>query len=296
MVYLMTNKNNKNKGEIKMTKLTKKLFLSIMTLVLVVMALGTSTFAWFSMNTTATATGMQVGVKSDATYLLIGTGDNDTYSEIQTASVTTVALTVAYGDQKVLASKPKEASEIGTGKLFATGTPVTDAASAATAANWYTASSSDPAYSTENASHESVVKGVNSLQSTSSSGNYYFNNYVIKKTVYLTLSVGSNDAYNLTVTPTIALKTGQAQTTTDISAVKVLVASGDNYVILDSSMTTAQSLYATTNQDLTPTSVVTVDIYIYYDGSEDAVYSNNAANLADATIDLQFDVAIKPAA
>lgn len=46
-----------------MTKLTKKLLLSIMTLVLVFMALGTTTFAWFSMNSEVTVKGFKVQTK-----------------------------------------------------------------------------------------------------------------------------------------------------------------------------------------------------------------------------------------
>lgn len=52
----------------------KKLFPAIcMTLVAAAM-FATSTFAWFSMNTTVTATGMQVSAKTDNAYLIISAG------------------------------------------------------------------------------------------------------------------------------------------------------------------------------------------------------------------------------
>lgn len=60
-----------------MTKLTKKLLLSIMTLVLVFMALGTTTFAWFSMNTNVTVTGFEVKTKvGNNLFIAEDTADN----------------------------------------------------------------------------------------------------------------------------------------------------------------------------------------------------------------------------
>lgn len=53
-----------------MKGLRRKLFVSIMTLILVVMALGTSTFAWFSMNKTVTATGMQVTATAEGSLII----------------------------------------------------------------------------------------------------------------------------------------------------------------------------------------------------------------------------------
>ena len=274
------------------------------------------------MNTQVTATGMQIKAKSNNTFLLINTGDNDTAAEIQTAGVTTIAVTVSDEQAEVFPSKPKEASEIGSGKRFESGTPVTNASTAAAAGNWYTAHNNNPANANDS------VKSINSLNTTSGD-TYEFAKYVIKRTVYLTLAKGSDDAHNLTVTPTITMKDTYAKTTdtalnnsktyytqsgetytavsspdvaniatyyekaNNIEAVKVLVATGDNYAILSSSTTTAQSLYATTNQDLKDSTVVTVDIYIYYDGEATPVYTNNILNLSAATIQLAFDVAVK---
>lgn len=60
-----------------MKKLTRKLFLSVFTALFAVVALGTTTFAWFSMNTTVQATGMKVQAKADAS-LAIAKNDVDT--------------------------------------------------------------------------------------------------------------------------------------------------------------------------------------------------------------------------
>jgi len=284
-----------------MKKFTTKLLMSIIAVAFAFVALGTSTYAWFAMNTTVSATGMEVGAKSNSTYLLISK-TNNTAAGIQGENITTVDVAETGENTLVLPSKPKETAEVAasgaepnyTTTFFANGTTVvSDATTAAAAANWYTATSHDPSAAID------FDEGANDIHSlnTTSGNTYEFSKYVIKKTVYLTLAVGSNKAYNLTVTPTIAKKvTNPAQDADDISAVKVLVACGDNFKILDSSMTTAQTLYDTTNYDLTDGSVLTVDIYIYYDGSESIVTTNTSADLATATISLAFGVTLKPEA
>jgi hypothetical protein len=246
--------------------------------------LATSTYAWFSMNKTVTATGMQVTAKSNNTFLLINTGDNDEADEIQTAGLTTIPVaTISDTEAQVYPSKPKESTEIGEGKRFTTGTPVTNATTAATAANWYTAQNNNPGDSNDS------VKNITSLNTTANDP-FEFSQYVIKRTVYLTLADGSNAAHLLTVTPSIT-DADTNDTPDDISAVKVLVATGDNYVILDSSMTTAQSL-STVDFTITDQTSIPVDIYLYYDGEEAAVYTNNIADLAKASVTLTFDVEV----
>ena len=279
-----------------MKKFTTKLLMSIIAVAFAFVALGTSTYAWFSMNTTVSATGMEVGAKSNSTYLLISK-TNNTAAGIQGENITTVSVAVDNENTLVLPSKPKEADEIDTavdvenGKYFASAsnTAVTTAATAAVAANWYTATSHDPGQALE-------FEGAGDFHSlnTTTDDTYEFSKYVIKKTVYLTLAEGSNDAYHLSVTPTITLKSGQ--TATDITAIRVLVAVGDKIATL-SSTSGAQNLYtAATDNVLTDTTVLTADIYIYYDGSQSVVTTNNSADLAAATISLAFNVELKPEA
>lgn len=250
---------------------------------------------------------MQVKAKSNNVFLLIGEEARNTADLVQAQTgddLTTEALTVADADSEVYPSSPivtarlaagdaATDAEIAANKYFPSSTTViSNATTAADATNWFTAQNNNPAQSKDS------VKNVNKLNADDSNDatKYDFSGYVIKKTVFLTLADGSDSAHLLTVTPTIELKTGQANTAIDISAVKVLVATGSNYVILNSSMTTAQSLTATADFTLNDTTATQVDIYIYYDGEESAVYTNNAAVLAAATIDLAFDVTVGTAA
>jgi phage terminase large subunit-like protein len=57
-----------------MKKFTTKLLMSIIAVAFAFVALGTSTYAWFSMNTTVSASGMTITAKSDTEFLVIVEG------------------------------------------------------------------------------------------------------------------------------------------------------------------------------------------------------------------------------
>ena len=274
----------------------KKLVPAICMLLVSAVLMGTSTYAWFSMNTSVTATGMQIQAKSDTTYLMIGSGETDTAAEIQAATAnTTTALTVSEDDSKVFASAPvMDTTGVGytavgkqnvdgeniDGTTIKAGAAITTKAAAALATNWYTASATAPDAST--------IDATSARQLSSLTG------YVIKKTVYLTVAVGANPANNLSVTAQITAKTGAA---TIITPVKILVVSDNNVVTTLSSTSLTGNLYAADkNANITSTAVHTVDIYIYYDGNDANVKTTNKANLAAVDIMLTFNVASNPTA
>jgi len=247
--------------------------------------LGTSTYAWFSMNKTVSVTGMQIDVKTNNTYLLINTGDNDTADEIQAANVKTVPLTVTDAEATMFPSSPAlteaEAAYLtASGKVVGTNASITtagvvvdDTAKAAAVTNWFTANALAP--------------GAATIDTTSARQLSTFEGYVIRKTAYITVADGSNSANNLTVTPTIT----QKNSGTDIAAVKVLVCTDDGgFTVLSSTNNGTPVDIKGSNTAVTDSTVRTVNIYIYYDGDETPVYTNNMANLKGATIDLTFDM------
>ncbi len=278
--------------------------------------LGGVSYAWFSMNTSVSATGMQVTAKSDNTFLLIGTGNDDTASEIQTANAITTALTVSDGEAKVYPSAPAGAATYtyakttdttldsgktyytytATEKEFAEVTPpdvndiatyyerttltqVSNVTTAADFGNWYTASGKS-AQSTGYIADEGTVKALTT-----------FTGYVITKTVYLTVALGANAAKNLSVTAAITQKTSGS----DIDATKILVTTDDGGFATLSNTTSTADIKGT-NTNITDSTVRTVNIYIYYDGNDDSVYTNNAVNLTGTDITLSFAVTAVPAA
>lgn len=238
----------------------RKLVPALCMLLISAVLLGTSTFAWFSMNTTVTATGMQVTAKTDHTYLLISdTNDKDALQTDPTADDRKVDF--AMGTASSLAPSAHET-------FGATGAS-TDAA---TVGKWYSAQGKIPDKTDMKDDTKTALTG--------------FDGYVLTKSVYITVTKDSKIATNLKVSATITNNT--AAPATDIAPLKVLVVCGDNYVELYSKKLEDASkvLAATISKD----ELTKVDIYIYYDGNHANVTTNNAANLGGAKVDLTFSV------
>jgi hypothetical protein len=252
----MNMKNNKKKSPMM------KIVSAAAMLAVSASMLGTSTYAWFAMNTTVNVTGMQITAQSNSTYLLIGSEDdgNDTLSAIQATTNRTTACTIAAADSFVYPS--------------AHGT-IADTGDAETVGNWYYKVADLPTASTS-----SQVNGT-ALTSTN------FGEYVLHKKVYVTLASGAQSATNLVVSGTIASNSAATGNGSTFTPVKVLVTSASAAVELDSTTTTSNTPLAAT---VTNSAVVPIDIWIYYNGADNAVFTNNIANLDGATVDLTFNV------
>ncbi len=259
----------------------KKLIPAIcMTLIAAVM-LASSTFAWFSMNTSVTANGMQVAAKSDNTYLLISS-DKKTAAEIQDQNKITVDLDVGSSEAKVYPCAPAisdtevgylttSGNTVGGANITTAGVKVESMATASAFTNWYTA--------TAETSGASGMKDGTAIQLTA------FTGYVIRRTVYLTVAKGAKDANNLKVTPTI---TGTGK---DLTAAHVIVATSDGgFANLTSTNNGTKVGIQGSNTPLTESTVLTVEIYIYIDGNDTNIFTNNIADLTGVTIKLAFDV------
>ena len=279
----------------------KRLIPALAMLLVSAILLGTSTFAWFSMNREVTATGMQITAKSDSVFLLIGSGDNDTAGEIQTAGTITTALTVdstaaqVYPSAHDTVTNTSEATATNVSKLnhYAddaqnpTETITIDAYNALPAAdqsNWVAVNADGTVWYyriADAVTASASTKQYNYLATVDSS-------YVIHKTCYITLAAGSNDATNLKVTNMAITGNGTATGSNQtIAPVKVLITTSEAAIELDSTTTSSNTALAAT---VTDDDVVQVDIFIYYNGNDNAVYTNNVANLNGATIDLTFAV------
>jgi len=252
---MKTNAKRKNSA-------VKKLIPAAGMLALSASMLATSTYAWFSMNKTVSVTGLNLAAKSNSTYLLIGKGESqDTAAEIQALNPaqSTVAWTITGTDAQVFPSAHTDS--------------VTNATTAGTKTNWYYKVADDPSAS---ASTKSAVTLTD------------FSNYVIHDTVYVTLAKGSQAAANLVVTNSTFTAAGTATgPSTTITPVKVVVASSSAVVELDSTNSSSNTVLATS---VTDSGVVPIDIYLYYDGNDTSVYTNNIANLDGAGIDVTFGV------
>jgi len=250
----------------------RKLIPAFCMLLISAVLLGTSTYAWFSMNTSVTASGLSVTAKADYIYLLVG--ESSTTLTSTNAKATMQGSPANYGQDITLSSVDNT--------TLAPSTPdtakVTNATTAAVPGNWYTASSTAP-----DASQPNSTKDKTDL----TAGN--FAEYVIKKTLFVTLANGSKATENtLKVTVTLTATDTATGETTTIDAVKVLVANiknGTAGTAVNATSDTAVTIGTITDADL-----VQLDFYIYYDGKDDSVYTNNFANLDGASVQIVLTV------
>ena len=125
-----------------MSKLTKKIIISVLTWVMILITLGTSTYAWFSMNYTVKATDLKIVVKSNATFLLIG--DNPGIATNKNGLTKTCAAGYVTGgdeDRKVYPAFYGDGSVLGTSTEHQVTTEV---------GKWYTANNVDSSSSNSN--------------------------------------------------------------------------------------------------------------------------------------------------
>lgn len=238
------------------TKALKTQLLAAIAMVLVAsIALGSSTYAWFASNTKVDATGMQVTAQSTQAFLLIS-NEKSTATEIQAENKTSVLLTVTDEDAKLMPAAHET---------------ITKAAEAAVDQNkWYTGFSADPTKVEMNTGTKQTLTA--------------FTGYVIHKQVWVTVAKNSTPVKDLSVSATIGSKS-----TGTITQAKVLVASSDAAAELSSATTAPTTKLTGATTTITDTTVVALDIYIYIDGNDSAVYTNNFNSLDTATISLSFN-------
>lgn len=236
----------------------KALIPAFLMLLLSAALLGTSTFAWFSMNNRVEVNNLQITADTNSTYLLISKTQT-TASGIQSEGSISVAETVTSANAKVYPSAYE----------------ITDASDFATVGNWYTGNSNDPAnYQLVNATKTALTT---------------FDHYVIHNTYYITVAAGSAPATDLIVSAYDIASNGTATgSDTTFESIKTVVVCGSNYEEFDSTDTAGSVTLYTSN--ITDSTVVTVDVYIYMDGNNTTVYTNNFENLDGAAIGLTFSV------
>ena len=249
--------------------LKKQLFVAIAMVIISVIALSGSTYAWFAMNRAVTATGLDVTVQADSIYLLISK-TNTTAASIQAENSVTADFGMVQGDVLIKPSAHNPA----TGSPGVGSSAVTNTSTASTVGHWYYKNADSPTASAS-------TKEAHALTD--------FDGYVIHDIVYITLAKGSVDATNLVASATIvsnASYSGDANDAT-FAATRVLVTSSTAYVEFTPSVTSSATVLAATVTDDT---VIQIDIFIYYDGNDSTVYTNNAMNLDGATINIEFSV------
>lgn len=256
-----------------MKKFTTKLLMSIIAVAFAFVALGTSTYAWFSMNTVVKVENMEISAKSTSTYLIIGTASSAT--DLQSVNATSVDLAPAANESVAVYPSAHRAS--GDGIDLDGSAVVSNTTTANAVANWYTRVADVPSASASTTDATALTS---------------FTDYVIHKTVYVILAKGSTAATNLVCSKvTVAAKNTATGNSLTIDPVAVLVTSSsaqnECFGAQAGTNALASNVLAATIDDVTP---IAIDIWIYYNGADADVFTNNIANLDAATINLEFSV------
>lgn len=243
------------------TKALKKQMGAAIAMVLVAaVALGSATFAWFVTNNKVDATTSTISAQSNAAYMYIRNINNsDTNATSDVADIT---------DNKELYPATWANHFDGTNSLSDT----------AGIYQFETATAKDPKKSDIDESTRRVV-GVAESDAVK-------DKYAVKNT----FMVGTKGAKltNLIVDPAnngISLVSEDKSNAQFDNALRILVKCGENWVlcnksgVIKSSSTDSNLLAA----EVTPGHEVEVDVYVFYDGDDTAIYTNNLGSLKDAS-------------
>lgn len=227
------------------------------------------------MSNQVTATGMKISAKNESGTLIIGAQTFTNYvadtaptlTSVQTANLTTVNLGLAtHNYTNSFAVKPCEhnSTAVNISSLNSFG-------------NW--------SYKVADAPDSYASSG-------SATALTAFTDYVIYYDLYVTVAAGSPSMKNLKCNATIQ---GSGVTNEVRNAVRVLVASdttSEEFYNLHTESgvetaahTTGETVLAST---ITDAALVHLRVYIYLDGEDSTVFTNNFGNLAEATISLAF--------
>lgn len=243
------------------TKALKKQMGAAIAMVLVAaVALGSATFAWFVTNSKVEATTSTISAQSNAAYMYIRNINNsDTDATSDVADIT---------DNKELYPATWANHFDRTNSLSDT----------AGIYQFETATAKDPKKSDIDESTRRVVGAAES--------DAVKDKYAVKNT----FKVGTKGTKltNLVVDPTkngISLVSGDNSNANFDDALRILVKCGDNWVLCNKS-----EVIKSSNSNLLANQVlpggeneVTVDVYVFYDGDDAAIYTNNLGSLKDAS-------------
>ena len=258
--------------------LKKQLAAAIAMVMVAAVALGASTYAWFVSNNSVKATTSTISAQSNAAFMYIRDENEaskdltfDTSSFASTALYPAHWVTVAENSAESGNYKGKDAGKFYTayGTTASDGTMVTDTLKLV------------------EASAESTTKGSPADAVTAQ--------YAVKNTFY----VGSKGTTlsNLVVA-SASFTDGEGTTSTSDNtdldnALRILVTCGDNWVLCNKNTILASNEGNATNKlaDTVSATETTVNVYVFYDGDDTEVNTNNLPDLKKASkrITVQFD-------
>lgn len=261
----------------------KKLIPALCMLLVSAVMLGSTTFAWFSMNNKVTATGMQVTAKANTQFLVIS--DTTTFAQDveknlaldANAGIKPTTGTLTYSNNVY----PVRYNS-GTTAITADEQTINDG-------EWYTAFSPD--YNAATGASNAVIGAEKLNESYSRENTNDLNNYALKYTGYIGLANGSaanTGKFNVKATFTggngnatcalVILKQNGADTTERFAF--------DNISGKRNAEITGESDF-TVNTDTTDTKYVEIVVYVYVDGNDSSIKSNGFT-AAQGNVSIEF--------
>ena len=250
--------------------LRKQLMAAIAMVVVAGVALSSATYAWFVSNNSVTATTSTISAQSNAAFMYIrDEAESSTDLTVDTSSISSTAL---YPAHWVTAKTGNYASaDIG---------------------KFYTAYGTTAANGTMVADTLKLVEASADSQTKGSPADAVTAQYAVKNTFF----IGSKGTTleNLVVTAAALKNENGTDSTSENNALdnalRILVTCGDNWVLCDK-----DSIIASSNSnklaDTVSSTETKIEIYVFYDGDDDQVFTNNLPDLKKASkcITVQFD-------
>ena len=234
--------------------LRRQLIAAVVTFLVAAFAITASTFAWFAANTQVLAQGMTVSAQADTMFLQIkGTGGT-----VETGTVAADGNDFATSGAVVMTDVAVLPTAHGV---------LADNAAVSTAANWYYRYSDKTDDGASNLTAQETVNGA------------HFNKYVAAVTYQVRIKDGTNitEVYDLFVKKvTLPADTG----------IRAIVAGQDRFQEFTATVADNEST-AVVLSDTVTTTPQTVTVYLYVDGNDDVVYTDNIAQLL-GDIEIKF--------
>ncbi len=255
-------------------KTLRKILPALAMLVVSAIMLTTASFAWFAMNATADAKGMNVTLKSNTPFLLISA--NKTLTEMQQ---TPDNYTTATADDN---------NKTGTNVL----SPVAHiegmtTSNIDTASSWYTMRGTDFSTGTGIITGGSGNDGKIAINGT--------DGYVVKYTYNLCMDKNSPEGQNLKLAAAVSVKDAGADTANGVKPICVIITCGD--VMIELEQTDGTGWQDTANTVLASTvpntgEALAVNVYIYYNGDHADVTSAKqlSGDIGNADVSITFQV------
>lgn len=245
-------------------KLSRKIIPALAMLVMSAIMLTTASFAWFATNADVNANDMSVNIKADSMYLLIASSTTEmSATQVQQLNTTATAGQTA----SKLDLKPTAHGDGLNGSTIGT------------VSNWYTKVADNKTASTASGEGTDLTT---------------FENYVAIYDFYVTLANGSPDAENLVLTEysiQASVDSAASGTNQTLAPARVIIACGDNMHEYKGSDATQTGLNAALADRVTDDAVVKITVYLYFDGEDTTVYSDNIINLEDFDFNFKLSAA-----